>query len=270
MDRRGLRGWQLDTKVLDLSQVWRGFQSDPDLCCHDGIVRVLLAIPALNEESTLADVISASRCEVAAEVLVVNDASTDSTAAVAREAGAMVVTMPYNVGVGGAMRTAFCFAAGHDYDVVVQVDADGQHEASQIPKLLAAVEAGSSVVVGSRFAEGYNTTRLRLFAMRSLAWVTSRLTGVSLSDTTSGFRASDRRAIELFARRYPVEYLGDTVESLVVAAHAGLSISEVSVRMRPRQGGVASQATTPSVLYLGRVLLALAVAAVGRKDADRA
>lgn len=225
-----------------------------------------MAIPALNEESTVATVIETSRREASAEVLVVDDASSDATADVARRAGAMVVTMPYNVGVGGAMRTAFCFAARHGYDVVVQVDADGQHEPSQIPSLISAVEEGSSVVVGSRFAKGYTTTRLRRLAMRSLAWATSKITGVRLSDASSGFRAADRRAIELFSRRYPVEYLGDTVESLVVAAHAGLPIAEVPVSMRPRQGGAASQATPQSIIYVGRVGLALAVAALGRKE----
>ena len=102
--------------------------------------------------------------------------------------------------------------------------------------------------------------------MRLLAWGAGRLFGVRLTDTTSGFRAADRRAIELFARRYPAEYLGDTTESLVVAGRAGLQVTEVPVKMQPRQGGTASQRAGRSTLYVGRVLLALAVAALTRRE----
>lgn len=217
----------------------------------------------------MAQVVRATRGAVPADVLVINDDSHDETAARARSAGAKVVNMPFNVGVGGAMRAAFCFAARNGYDAVIQVDADGQHDPSQIPRLLSALESGAAVAVGSRFADSYRTTRLRRLAMGCLAWGTTRLTGVQLTDTTSGFRAADRRAIELFARRYPVEYLGDTVESLVVAAHAGLPISEVPVTMFARQGGVASQQSAQSVLYVGRVLMALAVAAMSGKHGER-
>jgi glycosyltransferase involved in cell wall biosynthesis len=232
-------------------------------------VRVLVAIPALNEEKTVGWVVRQTQAAVQADVLVVDDDSSDSTVEVARAAGAAVLTMPFNVGVGGAMRVAFCYALRNRYDAVVQVDADGQHDPAQIPALLSALDAGAAVAVGSRFEKGFETTRTRRFAMRGLAWGTGRLTKTHLTDTTSGFRAVDRRAVELFARRYPVEYLGDTVGSLVVAADAGLPITEVSVKISPRRGGLASQGAARSVLYLGRMLMALAVAAMSRKRGSR-
>jgi hypothetical protein len=162
------------------------------------------------------------------------------------------------------MRTAFLYAHRNGYDVVVQVDADGQHVAAHIPALVAALDQ-ASVVVGSRFSAGdYDVRGPRRWAMRLLASSLSRVCRTHLTDTTSGFRAADSRAIALFARHYPAEYLGDTVESLVIAARAGLPVREVPVHMRPRQGGSASHSPVRAGLYLGRAVLALYVALARR------
>ncbi len=234
--------------------------------------RVLIAIPALNEQTTIGAVISEIRAALDdSEILVVDDGSHDATAAVARAAGAQVLQLPFNVGVGGAMRTAFLYAHKHDYDAVVQVDADGQHIPAQIPELLQAL-AGHSIVIGARFAGSgnYEARGPRRWAMRLLARTLSWACKAQLTDTTSGFRAADRRAIALFARHYPAEYLGDTVESLVIAARAGLTVTQVPVTMRPRQGGQASQGGLRSALYLGRAVLALYVAFSRRPTAEMA
>ena len=229
--------------------------------------RTLVAIPALNEASTIGAVISDVRRVVPeAQILVVDDGSTDDTSAVARSKGVDVVRLPFNVGVGGAMRTAFLYAQRHDVDAVVQVDADGQHVADHIPDLIAALD-DASVVIGARFRAGYEVRGPRRWAMRTLARSLSKVCSTTLTDTTSGFRASDRRAISLFARHYPAEYLGDTIESLVLAARAGLVVREVPVQMRPRQGGRSSQSPVRSALYLGRALLALYVA-LGTRPLD--
>ena len=229
--------------------------------------RTLVAIPALNEASTIGAVISDVRRVVPeAQILVVDDGSTDDTSAVARSKGVDVVRLPFNVGVGGAMRTAFLYAQRHDVDAVVQVDADGQHVADHIPDLIAALD-DASVVIGARFRAGYEVRGPRRWAMRTLARSLSKVCSTTLTDTTSGFRASDRRAISLFARHYPAEYLGDTIESLVLAARAGLVVREVPVQMRPRQGGHSSQSPVRSALYLGRALLALYVA-LGTRPLD--
>jgi glycosyltransferase involved in cell wall biosynthesis len=223
--------------------------------------RTLVAIPALDEVSTIGAVVSEVRTAVPwADVLVVDDGSTDGTAAAAARAGARVITMPFNVGVGGAMRTAFLYARRNNYEAVVQVDADGQHVAAHIPTLVASLES-ASVVVGSRFGtHGYDARGPRRWAMRMLAAALTRVCRTPLTDTTSGFRAADRAAIALFAEHYPAEYLGDTVESLVIAARAGLVVREVPVAMRPRQGGESSQSALRATLYLGRAVLALYVA----------
>lgn len=224
--------------------------------------KVLIAIPAWNEAGTIGEVVrEVARDFPQGTVLVVDDGSSDSTSVEAERAGAQVVTLPFNVGVGGAMRTAFLFARDHGFDAVVQVDADGQHVPAHIPDLLAALD-DSSVVIGARFAGGgeYVVRGPRRWAMRLLARVLSRVCRTRLTDTTSGFRAVDRRAIALFARHYPAEYLGDTVESLVIAARTGLVVRQVPVAMRPRQGGTASQSPWRAALYLGRAALALYVA----------
>lgn len=230
--------------------------------------RLLVAIPAWNEAATVGTVVTDLRSLVPdADILVVDDGSTDSTALEARAAGAMVVVLPFNVGVGGAMRTAFLHAHRSDYDAVVQVDADGQHDPASVVDLVAALST-ASLVVGSRFTPGseYRVRGPRRWAMLMLSVVLSRVARTRLTDTTSGFRAADRSAVRLFARHYPAEYLGDTIDSLVIAARAGLTICEIPVLMRVRQGGRASHAPFKATLYLGRSVLALAVALTRHKD----
>ena len=224
--------------------------------------RVLVAIPALNEAETIESVIVGVKTQArSCSVLVIDDGSTDGTATVAHAAGATVLQLPFNVGVGGAMRVAFLYAERNDYDAVVQVDADGQHDPAAIDQLLAGLSE-ASVVIGARFAGGdaYAVRGPRRWAMRTMAVTLSRVTRTRLTDTTSGFRASDRKAIALFARHYPAEYLGDTIESLVIASRAGLRVKQVPVTMYPRKGGRASQRPLRASLYLGRATLALAVA----------
>ena len=228
---------------------------------------MLVAMPALDEAGTIGAVVDAVRAAGPYDVVVVDDGSTDATADIARDRGVLVLSLPFTVGVGGAMRTAFLHAQRAGYDYVVQVDADGQHDPTQIPTLLAAMSE-ASVVIGARFAGvgDYQVRGPRRWAMSMLARVLSRVTGTTLTDTTSGFRAADREAIALFAQRYPAEYLGDTVESLVIAARSGLRVRQVPVVIHERQGGAASQGPVRASFYLGRALLALAVALTRRPD----
>jgi glycosyltransferase involved in cell wall biosynthesis len=228
--------------------------------------RVLVVVPAWNEQASVAGVVR----EIAAldpviDVLVVDDGSSDDTASRAARAGALVCRLPFNLGVGGAMRAGYRYALSAGYDVVVQVDADGQHDPSYIPELVAGLDR-ADVVVGARFAgEGAYVARgPRRWAMRLLAAVLSWLVGETLSDVTSGFRAVNRRGIKLFATHYPSEYLGDTVESLVIAARTGCVVTQVPVSMRTRTTGTPSQSTPRAVLYLSRAVLALGLALVRR------
>lgn len=228
--------------------------------------RVLVVVPAYNEAGSVATVIGEVRAALPdADVLVVDDGSRDRTSAAARDAGALVLRLPINLGVGGAMRTGFRFAQRSGYDAVVQVDGDGQHDATFLPVLLAALE-DAEVVIGARFAGvgDYAVKGPRLWAMRLLSFVVGRIVGARLTDVTSGYRASGRRAIEVFARHYPAEYLGDTVESLVIAHRLGLPVRQVAVRMRVRAAGRASQGFAGSTLYLARAFAALFLALVRR------
>lgn len=221
-------------------------------------------LPAWNEQAALPEVLTEVRTVVPhVDVLVVNDGSTDETSATARAAGVMVLDLPVNLGVGGAMRAGFKYALRHGYEAVIQLDADGQHDPRNIEDLLAALAAEQAdVVIGARFAGtgSYEARGPRRWAMGGLSTVLSRLVGTRLTDTTSGFKVSGPRAIRLFAGNYPAEYLGDTVESLVIAHRAGLVVRQVGVAMRPRAGGEPSHSPVRAAVFLLRAGLALAVA----------
>lgn len=198
-----------------------------------------------------------------ADVLVVNDGSIDATAEVARAAGALVLDLPVNLGVGGAMRAGYKYAFRRGYQRTVQLDADGQHDPASVERLLGAMrERGADIVIGARFAGvgEYSVRGPRRWSMKILAKVLSRVTGTRLTDTTSGFKVCGRAAIRLFSADYPAEYLGDTVESLVIATRAGLKVDQVGVAMRPRAGGSPSHSPMKAAVFLLRAVFALAIA----------
>lgn len=225
--------------------------------------RLLVVVPAWNEELTISAVIAEIAREVpSADVLVVNDGSTDRTVAVARAAGALVLDLPLNLGVGGAMRAGFKFAHRHGYRVAAQVDADGQHEPAHVYELWRVMqEERADIVIGARFAGrgDYAVRGPRRWAMALLSAVLSRVCGTRLTDTTSGFKIMNARAIELFASNYPAEYLGDTLEALVIASRARLRVRQVGVSMRPRAGGAASHNPWKAAVFLLRAFLALLI-----------
>ena len=226
--------------------------------------RLLVVIPAFNEQASLRGVLDEIHTALPeAHVLVVNDGSSDGTSDVARSAGAMTLDLALNLGVGGAMRAGYRFAKREGYDVAVQVDADGQHDPSDLRRLIDGItDQDADVVIGARFAGRgtYPVRGPRRWAMAVLAMLLSRVAGTRLSDTTSGFRAANRRAIALFAAEYPAEYLGDTVESLVIACRAGLKVRQVGVEMRPRAAGAPSQSPLRAAIFLGRAVFALLIA----------
>jgi glycosyltransferase involved in cell wall biosynthesis len=223
---------------------------------------LLVVMPAFNEEEAVGDVVrEVLRALPGAGCLVVDDGSRDRTAQVATEAGATVARLPFNLGVGGAMRFGFKHALLHGYRTVVQIDSDGQHNPVDVPRLLDALD-DADVVMGARFAgEGdYRVRGPRAWAMKLLSLFLSRTAGAKLTDTTSGYRASGPRAVALFAETYPAEYLGDTIESLVIAARAGLVVRQVPVAMRERAGGTPSHDPVKAAVYLGRAAIALVFA----------
>jgi glycosyltransferase involved in cell wall biosynthesis len=226
-----------------------------------GHLRRVAIVPAYNEEASVGRVVAELReFDPELDVVVVDDGSVDRTATVAAAAGAHVLRLPFNLGIGGAMQTGFRYAAERGYDVAVQVDGDGQHDPRELEKILAPVLAGEvDLVVGTRFegGDGFRSTRARRLGIRIFAWVVSRIVGQRVTDATSGFRAVSRRAIELFAADYPHDY--PEVEATVMVAKARLSLREVPVAMRARAGGRSSITALRSVYYMAKVLLALFV-----------
>ena len=222
---------------------------------------VLVVIPAFNEEANVAAVITDVKHE-GYDALVVDDGSTDRTGDVAELAGAVVLRLPVNLGVGGALRCGFRFAVVNGYATVVQCDADGQHDPGEIPRLLDTMEdRHAELVIGSRFTAGRprDVGLGRRLAMAQLARTASRETGAQITDATSGFRAIGGRLLGSFAANYPSEYLSDTVEALARAGRGGYTVAEVAVRMRPRASGVSSASTVTSIWYVIRVMAALRV-----------
>lgn len=226
--------------------------------------RVLVVVPAFNEEQAVGQVVrEIGEVLPGIDCLVVNDGSSDATSAAARATGVTVLDLPFNLGVGGAMRAGFAYARNEGYDVVVQIDADGQHDPRCVPDLVAS-SADADIVIGARFAGTgeYSARGPRRWAMVMLAGVVSAIGKVRLTDATSGLKANGRRAIALFAEHYPAEYLGDTVEALVIAQKAGLRVSQLPVAMRPRLAGTPSHNAWKSTVYLGRACIALVFALI--------
>jgi glycosyltransferase involved in cell wall biosynthesis len=225
-------------------------------------------MPAWNESESIGNTVrEVFEFGPACDVLVVDDGSRDDTAAVARAAGAVVLQLPFNMGVGGAMRTGFKYAKIHGYSQVIQVDADGQHDPRDIKTVLDGLR-DADIAIGARFADKgtYTVRGPRKWAMNVLAWTISRIAGTRLTDVTSGFRAANAKAIRQYVDHYPAEYLGDTIDSLVVAIRSGCTVTQVGVSMRERQGGTPSHDPLKAAIYLGRAGMALLFALTRRKS----
>ena len=229
------------------------------------LARQLAVVPAYNEADTVGAVVRGIQEHAPDfDVLVVDDGSTDATGELAEKAGARVVRHPFNLGIGGAVQSGFQFALDNDYDYMVQVDGDGQHEPGQIGKLIAAMEADPTLdmVCGSRFlrAGEYPAPVSRRTGIHIFAFILSRIVGQRISDPTSGFRLFNRRAIALFARDYPHDC--PEVEAVLMLHFHRLQMREVPVKMYQRGGGVSSINSGKSVYYMIKVLLAISVGLV--------
>jgi glycosyltransferase involved in cell wall biosynthesis len=225
----------------------------------------LAIVPAYNEADAIASTVEAiSRAAPEFDVLVVDDGSRDRTAERARAAGANVLRLPFNLGIGGAMQSGYIYALEHGYDVAVQVDADGQHDPQHIAELLLELESDPelNMVTGSRFLdpsrEGYRSSAARRIGIGLFSRLVSLITRRRVTDPTSGLRMTDRRGIELFARDYPQDY--PEIEAIILMHTHRLRSCEIPVSMRPRITGESSISSTQSVYYMVKVLLAVFVA----------
>ena len=221
------------------------------------MTKVVVVVPAYNEEACVEEVVAGTRA-CGYECVVVDDGSTDATSVRAERAGATVVRLPINLGVGGALRAGFRFAVQSGADVVVQVDADGQHPAEEITALVEHLAAADlDMVIGSRFAPGGGAAPLSRFRRRAIHTLSATLrhrTGLRISDPTSGFRAIRNPLLQAFAADFPHHYLGDTFEALLVAGRRGYRIGEIPVTMRTRQGGRPSADLASSTVAMLRAL----------------
>jgi glycosyltransferase involved in cell wall biosynthesis len=230
--------------------------------------RRLAVVPARNEEAAVGRVVSELRAfDPQLDVVVIDDGSEDATGERAAAAGAAVVRLPFNLGIGGAVQTGFKYALEHGYETVIRLDGDGQHDPGQIPNLLAPLERGEAdVVVGSRFAEGageYRAPFARRAGIRWFAHLVSLLTRQKLTDTTSGFQAVNAQAIRLFAADYPHDY--PEVEAAVMVVRHRLRIMEVPATMRGRETGRSSITLLRSLYYAVKVTLALFIGMFRRR-----
>lgn len=222
--------------------------------------RILVIIPCYNEEASLPSLVEELRAVTAYPIsmLAVNDCSVDNTADVITQCGINALHLPVNLGIGGAMQSGFLYARENDFDIAIQVDGDGQHPPSELHKLIEHhLARNTNVVIGSRFlsASSFRSTPLRRVGIRYLHLLNRLLTGKKIYDSTSGFRLFDKKAIAVASESYPDEY--PEPESLVMFSKAGLTVEEVAVDMRARQGGISSIRNFGSFYYIVKVTIAM-------------
>jgi len=227
------------------------------------IKRIAAIVPAYNEEEAIAFVVNdinalAESQQLLIDVIVVNDCSKDSTVDVISKLKCIALNLPINLGIGGAVQTGFKYALKNDYDYAIQIDGDGQHPASEIPKIVnAAINNNFDVVIGSRFIsnEGFQSSAFRRMGINYFKWLNRLLVGTVVNDSTSGFRLINRKVLEIVAEYYPDEY--PEPEAIIMYSLHNFKIGEVSVTMKERQGGVSSIGTFASVYYMFKVTLAI-------------
>jgi glycosyltransferase involved in cell wall biosynthesis len=223
----------------------------------------LVVIPAWNEAATVASVVSSVRA-AGFDVLVVNDGSDDDTSALASGAGAVVVDLPFNMGVGAALRCGFKYAVRSGYTTIVQCDADGQHPVEHITALLGAADAtGAHMVIGSRFAAESGSSMalhpVRRLAMWTLSSSASRATGTTITDASSGFRVIRGELLRQLAVHLPTYYLGDTYEAVIAAGRAGYRVLEIPAPLTERMHGESSAGTLRAAKLTTRAFVTAAL-----------
>ncbi|UOY91319.1 glycosyltransferase family 2 protein [Ectobacillus sp. JY-23] len=224
------------------------------------MMKVLVIVPAFNEEEGIKHVVEQFKNINNVDILVVNDCSKDRTSKVCREFGLNVVDLPCNLGIGGAVQTGYKYAKLHNYDIAIQVDGDGQHNPSYIEGLIQPiVEGKANLVIGSRYLnkEGFQSTFMRRVGITYFSFLIKLLQKQKITDPTSGFRACDREVIELFSQRYPVDY--PEPESIVYLLRNNYKVAEVPVIMNERMGGESSINAFKSVYYMIKVSLAIII-----------
>ena len=223
------------------------------------MLKKLIIIPAYNESSNIEGTVAAIKKDAPDfDYVIINDCSTDNTLEICQKNHFNVVSLPINLGIGGAVQTGYLYAKKHGYDLAVQVDGDGQHNPAFLSKMAdELIESDVNMVIGSRFLEkeGFQSSFMRRLGIRYFMGFIHLLTGKKITDATSGLRMIDRNIIELFASDYPDDY--PEPETIVSLLNKGYSVKEIPVVMNERQGGVSSISATKSVYYMIKVTLAI-------------
>ncbi len=229
--------------------------------------KILIIIPAYNESQNIEKVVdNITNNYPQYDYLIINDCSTDNTEEILKKREYNYITLPVNLGIGGGVQSGYIYAVQNDYDIAVQLDGDGQHDPAYIEKLVCPIlEGKTDIAIGSRFInkEGFQTSFMRRMGISIIKFVIKICCGVDVTDTTSGFRASNKQATSFFSQHYANDY--PEPEAIVEASLNGFKISEVPVVMRERAGGVSSINAKRSIYYMIKVSLALIVCRIGTR-----
>ena len=223
----------------------------------------LVIIPAYNEAGNIVKTVEDVKKNASSfDYVIINDCSKDNTLAICKDRGYNVVSLPNNLGIGGGVQTGYRYAKEHGYEIAVQFDGDGQHNASYLEKMAEQMEAENlDMLIGSRYIEkeGFQSTGLRRVGIRYFTWLIKLLTGATITDPTSGMRMVNRKVIELFAEEYPKDY--PEPESVVTLLRLKKKVKELAVIMNEREEGVSSISPVNSVYYMVKVSIAAIIAA---------
>ena len=229
-------------------------------------IKSLIIIPAYNESENLPKLFSALiEAEGDFDIIVINDCSRDNTEAICINHNIKVVSLPVNLGIGGAVQTGYRYALYNNYDIAIQIDGDGQHDPKFIPYLIKRIKEGNHLCIGSRFIEneGFQSSKIRRVGIKYFSWLIKLLTGTLITDPTSGYRACSREVIKLFANDYPKDY--PEPETVVTVLKNKLRVSEMPVIMNAREGGKSSITSLKGIYYMIKVTIAILIASISRK-----
>lgn len=230
-------------------------------------MKVIIIIPAYNEQDNvpaLLDKLEKNYPQY--DYVVVNDCSTDATLKILKDRKAHFLNLPVNLGIGGGVQSGYLYALEHDYDIAVQMDGDGQHKPEYLEKIISPIIEGcADSVIGSRFItnEGFQSSAMRRLGIKFLSGLVKLLTGIKIFDVTSGFRAVNKKCIEIFAKEYAQDY--PEPEALITLSVNGIKTIEVPVIMQERTGGCSSISGFKSIYYMIKVSIAIIIARLTKK-----
>ena len=228
-------------------------------------MKVLVIIPAYNEEKVIESTVRELTANIQnVDYVIINDCSTDNTLAVCKKNKFNTINLPVNLGIGGAVQTGYKYAYENDYDIAIQMDADGQHNPSYINNLVEKIAEGNDLVIGSRFLEkeGFQSSHIRRLGIKLYSHIIKTFTKKTIKDTTSGYRAVNREVIKIFAKSYPVDYPEPETDAII--AKAGYNVVEIPVKMEARKEGKSSITPRKSIYYAVKVGLAVTLACVSK------